>query len=42
MGRTEHNNQCAQDPLQAFLTASEQRPEPETIDWDERYAERFA
>lgn len=28
--------------LQAFLEEIEKRPEPETIDWHERYAERFA
>lgn len=30
-----------EDALQAFLNASEKRREPETIDWDEQYAERF-
>ena len=29
------------DALEAFLSASDQQPEPETIDWDEQYAERF-
>lgn len=27
--------------LQAFLATNEKRPEPEEIDWDEQYAERF-
>lgn len=31
-----------EDVLDAFLEANEKRPEPETIDWDERYADRFA
>lgn len=30
-----------EDGLEAFLGANEKRPEPKTIDWDERYAERF-
>ena len=29
-----------EDALEAFLGGSEKRPEPETIDWDVRYADR--
>ena len=31
-----------EDALEAFLEATEKRPEPATIDWDERSADRFA
>ena len=30
------------DTLESYLTAIEKRPEPASVDWDDRYADRFA